>query len=546
MGKKIFAYGVFFILAISVLAGRTAWLTLVRGDSLAVRGAEQQLRSIDLYQYDRGDFLDRYNRPLTGQESTCLVVFPSLVEDAEKAAAALSPILGREEQALTVKMAGDSSKILETDLSSLEISGIESLDLPGIFLLPMHPRYSNPALAAHLIGFVGSVTKEEIAEQGLSADEVSGKSGLEKQYDSWLRGRVSPKAAVLVDERGKQAIDELRLLPAEENDTSNNVVLTLDLDYQEITETAMGQESGAVVVMEAATGDILAMVSKPGFDPVAGQTAVQGDAYVNKALYGYPPASVFKIVLVAAALEAGIAPEDFVCEGQYQLNNGHIVNCWKNDGHGKEDMATALANSCNPYFTNLGLMLGGDAILAYAKKFGLEEPQLLGYDLPETWPSLDFNTKVEGDVANASIGERGVRLSPVQVAQLMAVVANGGKKVTPRIVKEIRRQDGTLVKSILPAEPVTAIEESTAQRLREYLAGVVTNGTGRQAASLVVHTAGKTGTSQYQGVWFAGMAPAENPRWVVAIYLPEREAGGQEGAQIFKTIVEKIAVLEGL
>ncbi len=184
--------------------------------------------------------------------------------------------------------------------------------------------------------------------------------------------------------------------------------------------------------------------------------------------------------------------------------------------------------------------------MAYAKKFGLEDPVLLGYDLPSTWPCLDFNTKVIGDVANASIGERGVRLSPVQVAQMMAIVANGGNKVTPRIVQEIRRPDGTMVKKIESAKPVKAIEETTAQTLREYLTGVVTNGTGRQAVSLVVSTAGKTGTSQYQGVWFAGMAPAEDPRWVVAIYLPKRQAGGQEGAQIFKTIVEKIAVLEGL
>ncbi len=546
MSKKIFAYGVFFILAVICLTGRAAWLTLVRGDSLAVRGAEQQLRSINLYQYSRGDFLDRYHRPITGQESTCLVVFPSLVEDAEAAAGALAPVLGLPEKELTAKMAESTSKILAVNLNRREITAIEDMDLPGIFLLPMYPRYSDPAVATHLIGFVGSVNKEEMIAMGLPADAICGKSGLEKQYDSWLRGRVSPKAAVLVDERGKQAIDDLRYLPAEEQDTSHNVVLTLDLDYQKITADAMGEECGAVVVMEAATGDILAMVSTPDFDPSAGQTEATGDTYVNKALYGYPPASVFKIILVAAALESGIAPSDFVCEGKYQLQNGHIVNCWKETGHGTEDLATALANSCNPYFTNLGLLLGGDAIMAYAKKFGLETPVLLGYDLPSTWPSLDFNTKVIGDVANASIGEKGVRLSPVQVAQMMAVIANGGNKVTPRLVQEIRQQDGTVVKKITSVKPLRAIEETTAQTLRQYLEGVVTNGTGRQAASLVVNTAGKTGTSQYQGVWFAGMAPAEDPRWVVAIYLPKRQAGGEEGAQIFKTIVEKIAILEGL
>ncbi len=125
-------------------------------------------------------------------------------------------------------------------------------------------------------------------------------------------------------------------MPAEAQDTSHNVVLTLDLAYQKITADAMGEECGAAVVMEAATGDILAMVSTPDFDPSAGQTEATGDAYVNKALFGYPPASVFKIILVAAALESGITPSDFVCEGKYQLENGHIVNCWKESGHGEE------------------------------------------------------------------------------------------------------------------------------------------------------------------------------------------------------------------
>ncbi len=116
--------------------------------------------------------------------------------------------------------------------------------------------------------------------------------------------------------------------------------------------------------------------------------------------------------MAAAAIESGIIPEHFICDGSYPLSNRTCSHCWKEDGHGEEDMALALANSCNPYFTELGLSLGGDAILAYAKKFGLAEPVLLGYQLPETWPSLDFNTQVLGDVTNVSIGEKGVDFHP--------------------------------------------------------------------------------------------------------------------------------------
>ena len=132
------------------------------------------------------------------------------------------------------------------------------------------------------------------------------------------------------------------------------------------------------------------------------------------------------------------------------------------------------------------------------------------------------------------------------MAQLLAVVANGGKKVTPRIVKEIQNQQGQTVEVIEPAEPVEAIQPETATLLREYLTGVIESGTGWRAASTIVSTAGKTGTSQYQGVWFAGMAPADEPQWVISIYLPKRDAGGKEGAEIFKTIVDKVAILSGM
>ncbi len=455
--------------------------------------------------------------------------------EEEKTCASLAEALALPVAELETVLQRGAAKMVKGHLTEKEISAIERLDLEGVFLLPMYPRYLYPARAAHIIGTVG---EEETGE-------FKGQSGLEKQYDPFLQGRNTPEAAVLVDQSGRQTLQQLRLLPDTSPDTSHNVQLTLDLDYQEIAEQAFGDEVGALVVMEAATGDVLAMVSGPGFDPNQPQAETDGDVYVNKALYGYPPASVFKIVVAAAAIENGIELENFVCDGSYTLSNGHQVHCWEEEGHGPEDLASALANSCNPYFTKLGLTLGGDAILAYAKKFGLDQPELIGYQLPETWPALDFNTRVEGDIANASIGEKGVRLSPIQVASLLAVVANDGYAVTPRLVRQITDQKGNVVQEFSVQQPLRAIQASTAAQLRDYLKQVVDSGTGKRASSDIVTTGGKTGTSQYQGVWFAGMVSVEEPRWTIAIYLSEREAGGQEGALLFKEIAEKLAVLEG-
>ncbi len=548
--------GIFIIIlmAFLLLIGRLGWLMLVRGDALAARAQEQRLRSIELYQYQRGDILDRNMRSLTGQEAPCLVVFPTLIGDPQKAAQSLSEALEYyyDEGILTDKLssASQSPYILQANLDAETAAAVQELAWPGIMVINLCPRYADPPLANHLLGFVGSATQEEAEALGLSAAGLLvGKTGLEKQYDQLLRDRSGPTVGIVVDERGQQTNDSLFLIGSDSQNNGGLLVLTLDRNYQQIAEAALEGYNGAVVVMDVQNGQVLAMASYPTYDPYLGQPADTDElnSYVNKALAAYPPASVFKLVLAAAALENGLdLPEDFICEGSYTLTNGHTVSCWKKDGHGEENMAEALANSCNCYFVWLGQELGGDAIQSYANRFGLRESQLIGYNLASTNVGLCFNSKVPADVANLSIGENGVRLTPVMVAQIISTIANGGYRVTPQLVLGTIAAGSETIQYLTAVEPERAISEKTATILQNMLAEAVKSGTAVNAASQIVTTAGKTGTTQYQGVWFAGFAPVDEPKWAVSVYVSNGTAGGKEGAAIFKEIVEKLAILEGI
>lgn len=540
--ERIYILVIGFFILFTVIAAKLAWVAMVDGDSFAAQAQSQRTRSIDYYQYNRGDFLDTYGRKLTGNDSSCLVIYPSMLDDEEAAAQIIAENLEldpQDTQALLHKKTsqGEEPFIFRSDLTAAEIAKIKDNLPEGAFILTLAPRYSASQTAVHLIGFVRE------AEAG----EYEGVSGLEKQYDEYLRGRSGPQVMAWVDERGRLPEGaEMKLLSSSADDTSANVLLTINLDYQEKLEQALGDMEGAAVVMDVRNGDILAMASSPKMDPYMQEAPKSDDAYVNKAFSLYPPASTFKILLALAATEENISIDPFTCEGQYELPDGHIVNCWYEEGHGQEDMSYALANSCNSYFVALGLDLGGENIKKYAGLAGLTEQKVIGYALAQG-KYIDFNSSVIGDVANASIGEKGIRLSPVMVAQLVSLCANGGQRVYPRVVQKVVNSDGDTIVELPGKKPEQVISRETAAKVAAMLRLGVLEGTGTRAQEeSLISVAGKTGTSQYQGVWFAGFAPAENPRWAVAVYIEEGSAGGREGAKVFSQVINDIAVLEGI
>lgn len=533
-----------FCIAFGFLTLRLAWLSLAEGESLAARASNQRTHKVDYYQYGRGDFLDTHGRPITGYAAPCLVAFPAMIQDENTLAQELAALLELKESLVLGKLAaaesqGQRTVVLKSNLSQEEISLLDLHKPLGISVLNLSARYQG-LRAIHLLGYL---------EAGERAGEYRGKSGLELRYDAYLQGKSGPQVAALVDERGRQLPGNgFVLLPGQGADKAHNIALTLDLDFQQKAEEALEGFEGAAVVLDIQNGDILAMASTPAVDPYGLEELPGDDAYVNKAISYYPPASTFKILLATAALEEGLPlKEDFICTGSYTLSNGRAVKCWYEEGHGQENIGQALANSCNAYFVDLGLALGGDTIKKYISLFGLDEQAIAGYALEdEDAENIDFSSRVEGDIANISVGEKGISLSPLQIAQMLAVIANGGQRIYPRLVKEIINPYQEPVQVFPSQEPKQIISSNTARRVGEMLQLAVEEGTGSRAGLSGVASAGKTGTTQHKGVWFAGFAPLEQPRWSVAVYIEGGSAGGREGAQVFAEIIGELAVLRGL
>ena len=406
---------------------------------------------------------------------------------------------------------------------------------------------------AHVTGYVGDVTREELQvlfNEGYTSGDVVGKSGVEKQYEPVLRGSDGVgQRTVDVHERAVTDVWETAVAPRPGSD----IVLTIDWRLQRAAEVALGPRVGSVVVLRPTTGEILAMVSYPWFDPQtfigdggpAAFSAAASDPefpFVNRAIRAaYAPASVFKILMMTALLEERIySPNRTVmCRGRFAYGD-RIFNDWVREGHGRIDMDDALAQSCDIYFYQAGLALGIGNIADYSVQFGLGAPT--GVDLPgETagsvptpaWKLRERGTGwVGGDTVNLSIGQGYITVTPVQIANLIAMVANNGEIYRPHVVKEIR--DGETGEILHKTEREllhsSEISDATFAAVRDAMRRVITVGTAKPVITTdAVAVAGKTGTGEV-GLedqwhsWFAAYGPygaADRDEQIVVVAMVE-------------------------
>jgi len=574
------------LLLFGTLILRLGQIMLGQGEELAAEAAEQQTRCLDYYQYARGDILDRYGRPLVNAAENCLVIFPAMVEDAEAVVSVLSEVLELSEAKVQAHFSAHKSwapYVFKTGLNAEQAEAVLEADLSGLSCLQLAARYGSMHPAVHLIGACR-----------WEADAWQGISGLEAEYDAELRGRIDKQLLAYVDADGHFSLDALYL--QEQEASFNQLELSLDLDYQQIVENAFRSlgYTGACVILDPQNGDILAASSMPGYDPYFFEE-VQKDAYVNKAFSLYPPASTFKTLLAAAALNEGIPlpsgadsrrseelgaalrtetatvekedpgakreeadaeadaessadADPFVCSGSYHFADGRTVSCTAVEGgHGPLDLEQALARSCNCYFVALGQALGGDLIREYCSRLGLCSQSLLGYPLEAHSPDayLDFDDSVPADIANVSLGERGVMISPLQEAVLYASLVNGGYLCQPRLVKRLSDSEGRCLKSFPSGELQAVLKPSVAESLCAMLVEAVEGGTAASVSGAALTAGAKTGTSESGGVWISGFAPADAPQWVIVVHVDDGTAGGVEAAALFRRILEDIYQLEG-
>jgi penicillin-binding protein 2 len=449
------------------------------------------------------------------------------------------------------------------------LAAVEShqFDIPGINIEVSNKRHYPPAgFAAHVLGYVGEVNPREMAQfTGYRMGDLIGKFGIEKSWESYLRGQGGGQQ-IEVDAAGKR----LRMLGEVEATAGQSLVLTLDGTLQEKTEAALEGRQAPIVVLDVHSGEVLAMASRPIFDPnvfARGITVDEWRSLVqdpvhplnNRAIQGqYPPGSTFKVMMAAAALEKGVVSPStrFFCSGGLPFGN-HFFHCWKKGGHGSVDLRQAIAQSCDVYFYQVGQRLGINAIAEYARKFGLGAPLGIGLDheagglIPDSvWKKERLGAPwFAGETLSVVIGQGYVTATPLQMAVAAATIANGGTVYRPHLVKRVLSDDGEPIQEY-PPEVIrkTGINPHTLELVREGMQDVVNSktGTGKKAQLPDILVAGKTGTSQViagtrgkgkklprqyrDHAWFIAFAPADAPEVAVACLLEHAGEGGGAAA----------------
>ncbi len=416
-------------------------------------------------------------------------------------------------------------------------------DLPGVSWRSKPLRsYVQTGSMSHILGYVGDITREELKvmyNQGYTNTSIIGKTGVEKQYDSLLQG-VPGQESTTVDVRGRLLSDALTVINPE---MGKNLVLTIDTDIQTLTEKALGERVGAAVVLKPSTGEILAMVSYPFFDSnlfssenasqeYARMVNASNNPLLNRAINAaYPPASTFKVIMSAAMLAEQSMPAEkkVECTGSIRYGDRTFRCHIGVPGHGYMDLKNALAQSCNVYYWTLGKdFIGIDMIASYAQEFGLGRS--LEIDLPShssgfiptaQWKERRYHEKwLGGDTLSAAIGQGYTTVTPLHMANAIAMVVNEGVIYKPHILKEIRDPaSGEVISTVEPTVlHESSIDKSVWHTVKEAMRHTVTDGTVLfPLKNKTVKIAGKSGTAevaQYKNQWhswFVAYAPYDGP-----------------------------------
>ena len=538
-----------------LLLVRFAWLQLVDGDELAERAitiAEENRAR----QSPRGKILDRNGRELAiSRMAKSLVINPSKVkpEDRENLVAQLSEILKLKPEEIREDIdTGGVFVYVKRRLEVDEENAIKELKEANEYeCLELHDEvkryYPNDMLAANVLGFIGTDDK--------------GLAGMEQYADELLKGEAQ-EADLIIDMRGRPIFDSIFSAAQQryKGDNSKNITLTIDSTMQFIVEQSLDKamadnnpKAVTAVVMDPRTGDVLAMASRPSYNPNKFWQA-NDEAWRNRAISSvYEPGSTFKAMVAGTALQEGVVAPNmtFYDPGHIDVSEKRIQN-WNGESFGNVTFTDIVKNSINTCFAQIGLWLGGEKLNEYAEKFGFG--QATGIELPGEESGILFaNPKemVSSDVATMAIGHS-IAVTPLQLVTAMSAVANDGVLLKPHIIKQITNADGSVYKEYGREEVHRVIDSATDKTLVGLLEQVVATGGGSKAAVKGYRIAGKTGTAQkinehtsgyMEGRYiasFCGFAPVENPEIVVLVVIDDPSAGAFYGGQIAAPVARDI------
>ncbi len=574
----------------SALVGRIYYLQVVESNRFRTMAEENRV-SMRLLPPSRGRVLDRFGEPMAVNRQNFRVLLNA--EQAPNADAVLTalgeiiPVSDTDRRRVLRELKRRRSFVPVTvreNLSWHEMSRIEinAPDLPGISIDMGQTRYYpyGPE-AAHLVGYVSAVAESELTGDPLL--ELPGfrigKGGVEKLHDVALRGRAG-RSRVEVNAVGRV----VRELDRQEGTQGGDLSLTIDMEIQDFATRRMAGQSGATVVMDVHSGEVIALASVPAFDPnlfTAGISQRDWDELlhneyhplVNKAVAGqYAPGSTFKPVVALAALTAGlVTPEHRVhCPGHMDLGDSRF-HCYKKGGHGSVNLNEAMAMSCDVYFYEIARRCGIDRIAAMARALGLGDRT--GLDLPGERPGLmptrEWKLKATGipwqlgETLVSGIGQGSVLATPLQLAVMTARLVNGGNAVVPRLTRELTARDGGFVNRPPPAESI-GINRVALEQVLKGLDAVTNNqrGTGYKARITIpgMEMGGKSGTSQVKRItmaereaglhksenrpWrdrdhalFIGYAPVNAPRYAAAVVIEHGGGGSAVAAPILRDVM---------
>lgn len=545
-------------------------LQVVRGRSYREQAENNRIRAVPI-PAPRGAMFDRNGRILAENRSSFNVVIRAeRRQDLQASLDRLAHLVvfdpGEVEERLKQPGPRMRSLVVKSDATEEDVATVEArrLEHPdtSVEVVPLRSYPLGPA-GAHSLGYVGEISERQLelpGYEGIEPGTVVGQSGLELQYNRELMGREGMRR-IVVNSRGVEVAEAERVVPVD----GPPAQLTLDLDLQKAFQEAMAGQSGSVIALEPETGEVLAYFSTPGFDPNSFSAGIKPKEWadlnkdpekplINRVIQGqYPPGSTFKIINALAALQEGvITPQTkFHCPG-YLAVYGTIFRCHKEEGHGTLDLKHAIALSCNVYFYNVGIRLEIERLSRYAKKLGLAAPS--GIDLPHEGSGLfqdpEWKMRTQkvrwfpAETVSVSIGQA-MALTPVQLARVAAVVANGGKLVRPHLMKSIGGKD-------VNVEPPMDLgfKPSVVATVRDAMLAVVQEGTGQRAKLEGVEVGGKTGSAQvvtharleankkaraYQPHgWFMCFAKGVNgkPSVAAAILVEHGVAGGIAAAPV--------------
>jgi len=566
----------------SALVGRMYYLQVTSRDKYELL-AEQNRISMRLLAPTRGDIIDRYGRPIATSTTDYRVnVIPEETEELQETLNALEayiPISKRDNERIHKAAKRQRSFVPISVANNLDWKTFSNLnvnmpDLPGIQPDAGKTRfYPERELAAHIIGYVGSVSEEELTGDPLleMPDFKIGKNGIERILDEKLRGSAG-SSQVEVNVIGRM----IRELSRQDSTPGDAARLTIDIEMQKFVSNRVRDESAGVVVMDIHSGEILAIASTPSFDPNDfnnGISQVKWDALrndirkplINKPVSGqYSPGSTFKMIVALAALEDGlVTPEETkACYYRYPFGD-RVFHCWNRNGHGKINIVQALAQSCDVYFYRLARELGIDKIHDMAARFGIGERFNIGImsEAKGINPNGDWKYGavgerwLGGDTINVGIGQGYVSTTALQLAVMTSRMANGGKMVTPKIYFD--EENNNLPQDMgISSENLNIVLKGMEDAYNHR------RGTGfaHRLRNKDYKLGGKSGTTQVRGIsaaerqsgvidnkdkeWiardhglFVAYGPVENPKYAVSVLI-EHGGGGSAAAPVARDILE--------